>query len=214
MKNNTAGKLIGAASLCVLSSLASAEETFSYSYISGVYSFLGAEARNLPEDFTGAGVGLAFGIDISPSIALTASYVTSVVDASTFKGELVDLETDTYSLGLAFHRPLSEKIDWIAGLNISRAEAVTEAHINGAFDAPDRTEEDLSGHALYTGLRHKNSDKTELNVSVSRLSVESQNSTILELGFSYYFTQAFTWDISYAFSSEARATNLSLTKYF
>lgn len=195
------------------SSLLAEEKTFSYSYISGVYSFLGTEAKNLPEDFTGAGVGIGFGAEITPNLALTGGYTTSVIDAATFKGELVDLETDTYSLGIIFHRPLSVKTDWIAGVNISKAEAVTEAFVNG-LSAPDRIEEDLSGHALYAGLRHKNSAKAEVNASISRLTVESQSSTVLEAGFSYYFTKTFSWDISYAFSSKARATNLSLTKYF
>jgi len=198
---------IAIASIIALASAPAAAETFSYTFISANYSMFNEDIDGVPEDLEGNGISVSGKFNVLNNFGILASYGTGSADV-TSSGITLDADISTTSIGVFFHTPVSNTVDFVLGAGIIRGNVDME--INGS----PLPSEDADGNAIIAGIRAMASDKVEIDVFIDRTKIESDSSTDISFDASYYVDKIFTIDAGYSFDSDGSSISFGATKYF
>lgn len=170
---------------------------FDYDFFSVGYSRLNFDAEGV--DVDGDGFGIAGSFEITDSFFIAANY-----GLGTLEEQGVELDLDTMGVGLGWHTPLSDVIDFVGTLSYERVEASAQG-----FEADD------DGLGLGVGLRFQASEAIEVNGGISYVDMDEGGSdTGFGLGVLYGVTENFDVGLSGDWTDDVSAYGISGRLYF
>lgn len=187
--------------LAVLSNVGiAAASDLSYNFVQGSYQQteidLG-DGINLDLD----GYGILGSAELGEQFFITAAYTDASGDDSYF-GETVDFSADATSLGFGFHTALSDKLDFVASV----AKTSAEATANTSFG---EISSDSDAWAYSVGLRGMVGTNVELFASINYLDAdEGETDTGFMVGGQYYLTEAFSLGLALDSGDDSDTTSL------
>jgi len=155
-------------------------------YISDTFDLGGSLAA-----VQGNGIGFALSLSIAPAFAVKLAVASTTF--KDFQGERVDSSKVT-TLGVTGHMPVASATDVFT--NISAIKAEIEAN-----NAVDKTSDREYSVIVDLGLRHRLSDKLELEAAVSHVRVFGYTLNATTVGGRYYFRKRLSVGASYVASS-------------
>lgn len=182
-------------------------ETFSYTFISGSYEMFNEDIDGISEDLEGDGINLDMSVNLAPNVALIASYGAHNADVES-DSITIDGDIKTTSFGAAFHTPVDDQVDFVAGAQLIRGSV--ELTINNSHQSTA----DADGNAIFAGVRAMVISNVELNGFVSRTKIEDDSSTDISFGAAYYINNLLSVDAGYSFDSDANSVKFGVTKHF
>ncbi len=206
MKINTIHLLTMASALTFISTPA-ISETFSYTFISASYEIFKSDVDGIPEDLEGDGITINGAFNITNNFGISAGYGTGSADL-TSGGSTLNADVDTGSIGAFFHTPVGDTTDFVTGVDIIKGNVDIE--VNGtAFPS-----EDANGNTIFAGIRTMVATNVELNGFIDRTKIESDSTTGISFGGSYYINKLFTIDAGYSFDKDSNSLSFGATKFF
>lgn len=185
-------RLLFVLTMLIFSTMAGAQDGFSYSYISAAYSK--ADYDNLNVDGDGLGVGVS--IEINENFHLFGGYTGLDLDSS--------VDADGWEAGVGFNTPISELMDVVVRLSYVSVEV--KHPVFGKLDD--------DGFGLGVGLRAMASDKIELDAGVSYVDTDSGNDTALGAGFLFNATDNIAVGVSGSWDDDVSVWSLNGRIYF
>ncbi len=182
-------------------------ETFSYTRISASYEIFSSDIDGIPEDLEGDGISINGSFNIANNFGISASYVTGSADV-TSGGSTLNADISGPSVGAFFHTPVSDNTDFVLGANIIRGNVDIE------IDGTSFPSEDANGNSIYAGIRAMVAGNVELNGYIDRTKIESDSTTGISFGASYYINKLFAIDAGYSFDKDSNSLSFGATKYF
>lgn len=170
---------LGVASL----SLSTQASDLSYSNVG--LSYLNGDVGKWDAD----GFGFDASLAISNSFFVDGSY--SRVDIDDF-----DAESDSYSLGLGFHAPITSTADIVLGVSWLHAEA--DACLYSTCASVDD-----NGWGTEAGIRWLVAPQFEANIFVGYADIGDDDDTSIRLGGRYFITQLFSIGAGYSSTNDA-----------
>jgi hypothetical protein len=138
------------------------------------------------EDFSFFGVGGSY--SINENLFLTGSYSDgSTDDYIDFGFGASKVELSGYNIGLGFHTPVNQQIDFVAGISYLSSEL----EIFGLS-------EDGDGYGIDAGFRFKPTDRVELNIFANYVDVESEGDSGYSAAAYYFLTPTFSVGLNYS----------------
>jgi hypothetical protein len=180
-----------AASAAFVPFLAQAEG-LSYSYLDAAY--LNTDIDRFDEEVDG--FALRGSYEVTDNVFVFAGYA----DQGTSVAGL-DIDLQTYNLGLGYAWPLGEALDVYGKAGYVSAQA----DVQGLGDADD------DGYSLAVGLRGRAVEQLELEGAVSYVDLsDSGDDTTLDLGARWYFTPQFAFGVEGSFGDDASTYGLGV----
>jgi hypothetical protein len=185
-------------SLLAANTLFAQTSPLSYDYVEGN---LGT-GDFFDEDYSFYGAGISY--SINESLFLRGSYFDgSTDDDIDFPIGSSKVEISGYDIGLGFHTPVTQAIDFVvSGSYISR-----ELELFGFS-------EDGDGYSVDAGFRFKPVEQLELNVFVDYEDMESENDTGYSASAYYFFTPTFSLGGVYAKADDLDSIAASIRFHF
>jgi len=146
-------------------------------------------------DFTG--FNLSGSKLINENVFVLASY-TALSDS--YEG--VDLNVDTYAIGVGYRYGLNNTTDIYGSVSFQGAEL--KASGNGESDSIDDT-----GYGLAVGIRSMVTDQVELSAAISYVSIDSESDTAFSAAAFYNINDQFSVGAGFSTSSDASGYNLT-----
>jgi len=146
-------------------------------------------------DFTG--FNLSGSKLINENVFVLASY-TALSDS--YEG--VDLNVDTYAIGVGYRYGLNNTTDIYGSVSFQGAEL--KASDNGESDSIDDT-----GYGLAVGIRSMVTDQVELSAAISYVSIDSESDTAFSAAAFYNINDQFSVGAGFSTSSDASGYNLT-----
>lgn len=160
----------------------SSSSKFSYRYAELNYEII--DDDSFSDDFTGLDARVSF--DFADNFYVFGSYGRTTADVS---GS--DVDVDDYRIGVGFHTPIMEKLDFVGDAAFVRAEA------EGAGGSADQ-----DGFALRAGVRYWLIDKVELNGGIEYIDLDSSD-TGFSAGGRYYITDPLSVGAEYTYFDDS-----------
>jgi len=180
-----------AASAAFVPFLAQAEG-LSWSYVDAAY--INTDIDRFDEDVDG--FALRGSYEIVDNLFVFAGYADQ---GTTVAG--LDIDLQTYNLGLGYAWPLGEALDVYGKVGYVSAEA----DVGGLGDVDD------DGYSLALGLRGRAVEQLELEGAVSFVDLsDSGDDTTLDLGARWYFTPQFAVGLEGSFGDDANTYGLGV----
>lgn len=174
--------------LASISSYSAAEqETFSYNFAGIGYQ----QVEILDEDF--GGFGFYGSAAINESFFILGEYSSIESDDQFDIGAGPDdIDATEFSLGIGFHTPISDTVDFVSTLAYADAEVESSGvSIDG------------NGYVLTAGVRAMLSDVVEVGGSVGYADIEDESDTGISLYGRYYTTDTVSLGLGYASADDA-----------
>jgi len=140
------------------------ESDLSYSYVDIAYQ----KGDWLNADFDGLRIGIS--AVISGPVFIVGSYAIDEFDE-------VDIDVDVFDVGLGFHLPVYNNIDF----------AASAEYVNYMFDTLGE-EIDIDGYRVNAGFRAKPHEVFELSAFMHYADIEDEDNTGLSVEARYFFT--------------------------
>lgn len=169
-----------------------ANAEFNYNLVSASYGTVDFDDL----DVDGDGFGLAASFAIAENFHVFGGVDTADLD--------FDVDLTSWSAGMGYNTPISEKVDVIAQLSYENLEVDTPFG-----DADD------DGFGLGVGLRVAASEKVELNGSVTYVDLsDSGDNTALGAGFLFNFTESISAGVQASFDDDVNVYSVTGRIYF
>ncbi len=184
--------LVLGAMVSISSFSAAQQETFSYNFIGAGYQ----QAEILDEDFSGFGF---FGsAAINESFFILGSYSAIESDDQFDIGAGPgDIDATEFSLGVGFHTPISDTVDFVSTLEYADAEVESSGvSIDG------------NGYVLSAGVRAMLTNTVEIGGAINYADIEDESDTGIGIYGRYYTTDSVS--VGLGFSSADDADSLSI----
>lgn len=146
-------------------------------------------------DFTG--FNLSGSKLINKNVFVLASY-TGLSDSY----EDVDLDVNTYAIGVGYRYGLNNTTDIYGGVSFQGAEFKASGH--GKSDSIDDT-----GYGLAVGIRSMVTDQVELSAAIDYVSIDSESDTAFSAAAFYNINDQFSVGAGFSTSSDASGYNLT-----
>lgn len=171
------------ASACCFSNVSA--DTFSYSYIEG-------GVADYIDEVDGPTFLIEGSYGFSSNFNFLADYSTTTIES---QGS-IDLDYDTFGIGIGYHRSMNEKSDFIASLKyVNVGISITEGFASAELA-------DADGFSVGAGVRYKMTDKFEANLGLEHIKIEDASDTLALIGGRYYFNDKFSAALSYKSGDE------------
>ncbi|MDH3988260.1 MAG: porin family protein, partial [Gammaproteobacteria bacterium] len=182
--------------LLAFSASASAQG-FDYNYFS-----VGYQRLNLDDGFIdvdGDGIGLSGSFELNESFFIFAGYAMGE-----FKEQGITVDVDSLNAGIGWHTPLSETLDFVAGLSYEYVEV----------GASGFGSEDENGYGLGVGLRYQASDAIELNAGINYVDLGDGDDTGFGVAMLYGVSESVDIGLSADWGDDSSAYGISGRFYF
>ena len=178
-----------------ISSFSAAEQgTFSYNFIGAGYQ----QAEILDEDFSGFGFYGSAAINESFFILGEYSSIESDDQFDIGAGP-DDIDATEFSLGIGFHTPISDTVDFVSTLEYAKAE-VESSGISA----------DGNGYLLSAGVRAMLNDAVEIGGAVSHADIEDSSDTGVGIYGRYYTTDSVSLGLGFSTADDADSFSFDL----
>lgn len=182
--------------LIALSASATAQD-FDYNYLN-----LGYQRVTLDDglfDVDGDGIGLSGSFEINESFTIFGGY-----GMAEFEEAGIEVDADTLSVGIGWHTPLSDRVDFVTGLSY---EYIDLSAVGQSVDD--------NGFGLGVGLRFAASDKVEINGGISYIDMsDSGDDTGFGLGLLYGVSENIDIGVSGDWGDDSSAYGINGRFYF
>lgn len=185
--------------LASISSLSAAEQgTFSYNFAGIGYQ----QVEILDEDF--GGFGFYGSAAINESFFILGEYSSIESDDQFDIGAGPDdIDATEFSLGIGFHTPISDTVDFVSTLAYADAEVESSGvSIDG------------NGYVLSAGVRAMLSDVIEIGGAVNHADIEDESETGIGLYGRFYTTDTVSLGLGYASADDADSLTFDLRMDF
>ena len=170
---------------------------FDYDFLSVGYSRLNFDAGGV--DVDGDGFGINGSLEVSESFFITAGYGFGELEE-----QGVELDLDTLTVGVGWHTPLSDVVDFVTTLSYERVEASALG-----FSADD------DGIGIGVGMRFQASEQIEFNGGINYVEMDEGGSdTGFGVAVLYGFTENFDMGLSGDWADDVSAFGISGRLYF
>ena len=178
-------------------SVSAGAQGFDYNYFS-----VGYQRLNLDDGFfdvDGDGFGLNGSFAVNESFFVFAGY-----GMGEFEEQGITVDVDTLSAGIGWHTPLSEQVDFVAGLSYEYVD----------FGASGFGSQDENGYGLGVGLRYQASEAIELNAGINYVDLGDGDDTGFGLGLLYGVSENVDIGITGDWGDDSSAYGINGRFYF
>lgn len=166
---------------------AAQEETFSYDFVGIAY----LQAEILDEDF--GGFGFYGSAAINDSFFVFGEYSSIDSDDQLDLGAgPADVDATEFSLGIGFHTPISDSVDFVTSLAYGDAEVESSG-----------VTVDGNGYILSAGVRAMLSDVIEIGGAINHADIEDESDTGVSLSGRYYTTETVSLGLGFSSADDA-----------
>jgi hypothetical protein len=191
-------KVLIIAAISSVASLPLIAEESSLSYTYAGIGYANGDIDDLAADFKG--YSLYGSKALNDSFFLAGSYLSLETDDQFTDGFSTDeIEATGFSLGIGFHTPINETVDFVSSLSYSDAE------VEFAGDT-----EDGNGYVLAAGVRALPSDVLELSAGIDYADVDGGSETGYSLGARYFTTSDISLGLGYGSSDDFDAITFDI----
>lgn len=155
------------------------------------YNFVEVSVAKVDIDGANNTYGIGGSYDINSNVNLLGAFTTT--DAGTIDG--VDLDINSYQLGIGYHTPIAESTDAVA--NISYVNLELEGSLGNATASVDE-----SGYGAGVGVRHMFSDQLEGDASVDYIDINDFSDTSVSVGGRFHFNETISAGLGYTSGDE------------
>ena len=155
---------------------------FNYNFIEGSY-----ESYDLNGTDADAGK-LSGSYELTPNLNIIGDYAAGNIDSSNNSADDSELDFQNSAIGFEYHAPIAPKTDVTTNIK----------YINQDIDTLD----DDDGYGVGVGVRHKVTDKVELDANLDYYDIDNSDDTRLKVGARYYFNKSISAGIGYSASQE------------
>lgn len=178
-------------------SVSAGAQGFDYNYFS-----VGYQRLNLDDGFfdvDGDGFGLNGSFAVNESFFVFAGY-----GMGEFEEQGITVDVDTLSAGIGWHTPLSEQVDFVAGLSYEYVDV----------GASGFGSQDENGYGLGVGLRYQASEAIELNAGINYVDLGDGDDTGFGLGLLYGVSENVDIGITGDWGDDSSAYGINGRFYF
>ncbi len=178
-------------------SVSAGAQGFDYNYFS-----VGYQRLNLDDGFfdvDGDGFGLNGSFAVNESFFVFAGY-----GMGEFEEQGITIDVDTLSAGIGWHTPLSEQVDFVAGLSYEYVDV----------GASGFGSQDENGYGLGVGLRYQASDAIELNAGINYIDLGDGDDTGFGVGLLYGVTENVDVGLTADWGDDSSAYGINGRFYF
>lgn len=204
MKPRIAGIILLGALGCQGTALAA---SFNYNVISLAYVNQTVDMSGYSRDLKASGLELEGAFEVNKQFVVRAGVGSATGDV-TISGTKVTLDVEATMLGILFHAPIAAQTDVVLGASLLQGEFKAKA---SGF--PTITES-MDGQNILLGVRHRLSNKIELQAGADQTYVDGESDTDINLGIEGYVMKDVSLGLHFSTNEDSKTTSLVVSKYF